>query len=146
MIKPVTDPVAVANELRPVLLKLARRVRRELHELDLTAGQVSILAHVAHRPGIGVGALAELEGVSAPRMSKVVQELCAAGLMTRERGADRRRVGLEITERGTKVVRSVRKRRTAWLAERLQRLDEDELERLEAAIAPLARLLETPEA
>jgi DNA-binding MarR family transcriptional regulator len=143
--KTVTDPVVIANELRPVLLKLSRQVRRELHELDVTAGQVSILAHISNRPGIGVGALAELEGVSAPRMSKVVHELLAAELLTSERGTDRRRVGLEVTPRGSTVLRSVKKRRTAWLAARLERLEPEELEALEAAIEPLTKLLKGAE-
>jgi DNA-binding MarR family transcriptional regulator len=145
MMKTVTDPVVIANELRPVLLKLSRQVRRELHELDVTAGQVSILAHISNRPGIGVGALAELEGVSAPRMSKVVHELLAAELLTSERGTDRRRVGLEVTQRGSTVLRSVKKRRTAWLAARLERLEPEELEALEAAIEPLTKLLKGAE-
>jgi DNA-binding MarR family transcriptional regulator len=141
MMNTVTDPVVIANELRPVLLKLSRQVRRELHELDVTAGQVSILAHISGRPGIGVGALAELEGVSAPRMSKVVHELLAAELLTSERGTDRRRVGLEVTTLGKSVLRSVKKRRTAWLADRLQQLEPEELDALEAAIEPLGKLL-----
>jgi DNA-binding MarR family transcriptional regulator len=145
MMKTVTDPVTIANELRPVLLKLSRQVRRELHELDLTAGQVSVLGHIASHPEIGVGALAELEGVSAPRMSKVVRDLCAAGLVASERGSDRRRVGLVVTPAGKAVVRSVRNRRTAWLAKRLQQLEPGELEALEAALGPLAKLLRGPE-
>jgi DNA-binding MarR family transcriptional regulator len=141
MINPVTDSVAIANSLRPVLLKLSRQVRRELHELDVTAGQVSILGHVLSQPGVGVGALAELEGVSPPRMSKVVQELCTAGFLSRRRGTDRRRVGLEVTALGKSVLRSVKKRRTAWLAARLQELEPAELDALEAAIEPLSKLL-----
>jgi DNA-binding MarR family transcriptional regulator len=143
MMKTVTDPLTVANDLRPVLLKLSRQVRRELHELDVTAGQVSVLAHILQRPGIGVGGVAALEGVSAPRMSKVVQELLAAGLVASERaGADRRRVGLSVTPLGDSVIRSVKKRRTAWLARRLERLEPAELDALEAALEPLAKLLE----
>jgi DNA-binding MarR family transcriptional regulator len=141
----VTDPVAVAAELRPVLLKLARYLRRELHQLDVTAGQASVLAHVKQSPGIGAGGLAEREGVSRPRMSKVVQELVAAGLLVGERGSDRRRVGLEVTPAGDAVVKSVRRRRNAWLAARLRNLDPDELAQLEAAIPLLAQLLEAPE-
>jgi DNA-binding MarR family transcriptional regulator len=141
MMKTVTDPLTIANELRPVLLKLSRQVRRELHELDLTAGQVSVLGYIANHPDIGVGALAVLEGVSAPRMSKVVRELCAAELVSSERGSDRRRVGLVVTPAGKAVLRSVRNRRTAWLAKRLQQLEPGELEALEAALGPLAKLL-----
>ena len=142
----VTDPVALANELRPVLLRLARQLRRELHELDVTAGQASILAAIGKYPGIGCGALADHEGVSRPRMSKVVSELCAAGLVASEReGTDRRRVGLELTAQGKTVVQSIRRRRTALLASRLQSLSGDELDQLDAAIPLLAKLLEEPE-
>ena len=40
------------------------------------------------------------------------------------------------------MLRSVRSRRTAWLAERLERLAPDELAAIEAALEPLSRLLE----
>jgi len=118
----VTDPLTLANELRPVLLKLARHLRRELHELDVTSGQATVIALIDQHPGIGVGRLAELEGVSRPRMSKVVHDLLAQDLVRSERGTDRRRVGLAVTARGKHVLRSVRKRRTAWLAARLEQL------------------------
>jgi DNA-binding MarR family transcriptional regulator len=141
----VTDPVTVANELRPVLLKLARHLRREVHELGVTGGQATVLALIEANRGIGVGRLAALEGVSRPRMSKVVQELQAAGLVVGERGTDRRRVGLELTPIARDVLGSVRKRRTAWLAERLENLEASELDALEAAIPLFAKLLESPE-
>jgi DNA-binding MarR family transcriptional regulator len=140
----VTDPLAVAHALRPVLLTLARHLRRELRELGVTSGQATVLAQIQSNPGIGVGRLAELEGVSRPRMSKVVQELQVAQLVESERGTDRRRVGLAVTPKGRNVVQSVRRRRTAWLAERLQRLDPDELEAVELALPHLAKLLDPP--
>jgi DNA-binding MarR family transcriptional regulator len=135
----------VANDLRPVLLKLARRLRREVHELGVTGGQATVLALIEANHGIGVGRLAELEGVSPPRMSKVVQELQAGGLVVGERGTDRRRVGLEVTPLARDVLASVRNRRTAWLAERLENLAPDELAELESAIPLLEKLLEAPE-
>jgi len=138
----VTDPVDVAGELRPVLLRLARELRHEVHDLGVTGGQVSLLAHIAGHRGIGTCDLAELEGVSAPRISKAVDALVLAGLVGRHRGVDRRRVGFEITTRGRSILQSVRKRRTAFLAARLRRLEPEELERVEAAIGPLAKLLE----
>jgi DNA-binding MarR family transcriptional regulator len=138
----VTDPVAVANDLRPVLLKLARHLRRELHELNVTPAEVSVLAQLATHQEIGIRQLAELEGVSQPRMSKVTQELLIKGMLKRHRGVDRRRVGLAVTDRGLAVVEAVRRHRTAWLAARLQRLEPDELEAVESAIPLLAKLLE----
>jgi DNA-binding MarR family transcriptional regulator len=75
-------------------------------------------------------------------MSAHLGRLEAAQLIRRERAADRRRVGLFLTEEGERVLRSVRKRRTAWLAARLDRLGADERARVEAALPALERLLE----
>ena len=141
----VTDSVVLANRLRPVLLKLNRHLRRELHSLDVTAGQVAVLAAIRNSPGIGVRELADREGMSSPGMSKYVARLEAAGLVRRTVGEDRRRVGLELTDEAQRVLRSVRSRRTAWFASRLKRLRDEEVEALEAAIEPLSRLLEDGE-
>ena len=54
---------------------------------------------------------------------------------------DRRRVGLELTPQGERLLRSVRERRTAWLAERLGGLDPEALEAVAAAVDPLRELL-----
>ena len=138
----VTDPVVVANRLRPVLHKLSRHLRRETHSLAATSGQISLLAEIRRSPGIGVRELAALERMSSPGMSKYVARLERVGLVRRTETADRRRVGLELTEEGQRVLRSVRSRRTAWLATRLGGLAPDELAAVEAAVEPLARLLE----
>jgi DNA-binding MarR family transcriptional regulator len=136
------DPISVANRLRPTLLQLNRELRREIHSLGVTGGQVSLLIQIQRTPGIGVRELAQRERMSAPGMSKYIARLEAAGLLRREELEDRRRVGIRLTEEGERVLRSVKKRRTAWLAARLRELDDDELEAVDAAIEPLARLLE----
>jgi DNA-binding MarR family transcriptional regulator len=138
-----TDPVTVANRLRPVLLKLNRHLRREIHSLGVTGGQVSLLVTIHSRPGIGVRELADLERMSAPGMSKYVARLEASGLVARDASAaDRRRVGLRVTPEGERVLRSVKSRRTAWLAARLRGLSDDELEAIDAAIEPLLELID----
>jgi DNA-binding MarR family transcriptional regulator len=138
------DPVAVANRLRPVLLKLARELRREVHPLGVTGGQVSVLVSIKQAPGTGVSQLAALHGVSAAAMSRHVTRLVNAGLVRRREDAagDRRRVGLELTDEAERVLRQVRSRRTAWLAARLRALDDDEREAIDAAVEPLQALLE----
>ncbi len=135
--------MTVANRLRPVILRLARELRREIHSLGVTGGQVSLLISIKHTPGITASELAERERVSAPGMSGQLVRLEAAALIKRVRADDRRRIGLYLTDEGEKVLRSVRKRRTAWLVERLERLEPAELERLETAIAALERLLDS---
>jgi len=143
MVRTLNDPVTVANRLRPVLLRLARELRRETHSLGVTSGQVSLLSAIEDAPGITQAALAEHERVSAPAMSGQLVRLETAGLIERTRNG--RRMGLALTGEGTQVVRSVRKRRTAWLANRLKSLSDDEQELVEAAIDPLAKLLEAAE-
>jgi len=138
-----TDPVTVANRLRPVLLKLNRHLRREIHSLGVTGGQASLLFTIQRQPGIGVRELAALERMSAPGMSKYVGRLEAAGLIVREPSdEDRRRIGLRVSPEGERVLRSVKSRRTAWLAARLKELSEAELETVDAAIESLQELID----
>jgi len=139
----ISDPVTVANRLRPVLLQLNRQLRRELMPLGITGGQAALLHLIRQHPGIGVRELARREGVSAAAMSTALTRLEEAGLLRRTRKhIDRRRVGLELTEEGLRVLRSARSRRTAWLAARLKRLSPDELVAIDSVIDPLIRLLD----
>jgi DNA-binding MarR family transcriptional regulator len=136
------DPTVLANRLRPVLLQLNRQLRREIHSLGVTGGQVSLLVQIKYRPGIGIRELAALERMSVPGMSKFISRLKEAGLVQRAPvEGDQRRVGLTLTAAGQKVLRSVKSRRTAWLSARLRDLDPEELEAIDAAIEPLAHLL-----
>jgi DNA-binding MarR family transcriptional regulator len=135
--------VEVANRLRPALLKLARELRRESHALGVTGGQATLLIQIRRSRGIGVNELAARERVSAAAMSGHIDRLQRAGLVRRtpdER--DRRRQELSITPEGERVLRSIKSRRTAWLASRLERVAPDDLDKLDAAVEPLLRLLE----
>ncbi len=137
------DTTALANQLRPVLLKLNRELRREIHSLGVTGGQVGLLVQIKSRPGIGMRELAAVERMSVPGMSKFIARLEEAGLVQRAPVAgDQRRVGLSLTPAGHKVLRSVKSKRTAWLADRLRHLEPEQLEAIDAAIEPLAHLLE----
>jgi DNA-binding MarR family transcriptional regulator len=146
MISDVTlSPELVADDLRPVLLRLARELRKETEELGVTARQATLLALVKLSPGLSLAELAAEEGISPPALSGYVDRLERAGLLERVRSAeDRRRVGLRLTDDGAKLIRRIRARRTTWLAERLKRLAPAELEAIEAAIPALQRLLGDP--
>jgi DNA-binding MarR family transcriptional regulator len=133
----------LADQLRPVLLRLARELRREAQSIGITGGQAALLAQIKKSPGITASELAEHERMSAPGMSGHVGRLEAAGLIERERATDRRRIGLTVTAEGAKVLANVRKRRTAWLMDHLQELTEDEREAIAGALPALERLLET---
>ena len=132
----------VASELRPVLLRLARELRKETEQLGITARQATLLWLVKRSPGLSLAELAAEEGISPPALSGHVDRLERAGLLERVRSSeDRRRVGLRLTEEGARVMRNVRARRTTWLAERLRVLDPDELAAVDAAMPALMRLI-----
>ena len=141
------DTTVLANRLRPVLLRLNRELRREIHSLGVTGGQVGLLVQIKYHPGIGMRELAALERISVPGMSKFVARLEEAGLVERSPvEGDQRRVGLALTAAGQRVLRSVKSKRTAWLSARLRELDPEELDAIDAAIEPLTHLLEEDEA
>lgn len=131
----------LANDLRPIVLRIARQLRKETEQFGVTSRQATLLFLVKASPGLTLRALAEAEGISAPALSAHVDRLESAGQLVRVRDAvDRRRVGLALTPKGERLIRSIRERRTAWLAERLEELEPDELRAIEGAIEPLLRL------
>lgn len=146
MPKTTVDTLAVADRLRPVLLRVGRELRREAREVGVSPEQVSLLVAIKYDPGVGVRELAERERVSAPALSNRIDRLEQDGLVARAPSADdRRRVGLTLTDDGQRVLRRVRSRRTAWLVQRLGHLPAEELAAVEAAIEPLAQLLDEAE-
>jgi DNA-binding MarR family transcriptional regulator len=141
-----TDTVAVADGLRPVLLRVGRELRREARAVGISPEQVGLLVAIKYAPGIGVRDLAARERISPPAMTKHVDRLERDGLVMRTPSADdRRRIGLTLTDEGQRALRRVRSRRTAWLASRLRELSADELAAVEAAVEPLSRLLREDE-
>jgi DNA-binding MarR family transcriptional regulator len=143
MINEVTlNPELVAANLRPVLLRLARGLRKETEQLGVTARQVTLLWLVKRSPGLSLAELAAEEGISPPALSGYVDRLERAGLLERVRSSeDRRRVGLRLTDDGAQLLRRVRARRTTWLAERMRSLEPGQLEAIEAALPSLQRIL-----
>ena len=104
----IADPLTVANELRPVLLRLARQLRKETEQLGVTSRQVTLLWLIRGNPGLSLRELAAEEGISAPALSGHVDRLEKAGLIERVRDdVDRRRVGLTLTDDGAKLLKRV---------------------------------------
>ena len=138
----IVDAEIVAAELRPILLRVARELRKETEQLGITARQATLLWLVKRSPGLSLAELAAEEGISPPAMCGHVDRLERAGLIERVRSSeDRRRVGLRLTDDGARLLRRVRARRTTWLADRLGALEPQELEAVAAAVGPLSRLM-----
>jgi len=123
------------------VLRLARELRRETEQFGVTSRQATLLALVRALPDASLSDLAAEEGISTAALSGHVDRLVRRGLVERRRSdVDRRRVGLELTDDGARVLRSVRERRTAWLAQRLGRLDRGELVAIERSLPALLDL------
>ncbi|TAL33886.1 MAG: MarR family transcriptional regulator [Phenylobacterium sp.] len=137
------DIIALAEALRPAVLRLSRRLRQEAQKAGLSAQDAMLLGHIRKHPGIGVSGLAEAERTSRPTMSAHVKRLEAAGLVARSDHADDgRRSGLAITTAGTRKLEIIRRERNDWLAARLSRLSAADRETLEAAAPALLRLID----
>jgi DNA-binding MarR family transcriptional regulator len=137
---------ALATAMRISISRLARRLRVERlglggTETVLSDIQLAALAALARHDSMTPGELAEHEKVQPPSMTRVIAVLEERGLVRREPHAtDRRQVVLTVTEEGRDVVQRVRRRREAWLAQRLQELTPDERQILRAAAPILEKL------
>lgn len=135
-----TDP-ALASALRLAVMRLARRMRAERPQSALTLTQLSALATLDRHGPVTPRELAAAERVTPPSMTRVVAALEAAGLASRtDHPSDGRQVLLEATAEGRSLLREDRRRREAWLAQRLRELDPDERDVLARAAQILDRL------
>ena len=133
-------PAEMAARLRLSSTRLARHLRREAG-LGRSPSQLSALAVIDHHGPLTLGALAELEGVAPPSITKVVAILEDDGLVARALDpADRRVSYVTTTAKGAALHEESKRRRTAWLAGRIRRLTPDQRERLAAALDVLDEL------
>ena len=130
-----------ADRLHSAAIHLLRRLRREDTATGLAPARLSALSVLAFGGPLNLTALAAVEQVQPPTMTKVVQALEAEGLVRREADpADRRGATLVATARGRRILEEGRRRRVTRLAEELQGLPPREREILEKATAILERL------
>ena len=135
----VEDIVELANDLRAILLRLARHLRSEAHASGVTGGQIAILVALEFNPGITAQRLATREGLSGPGVSGHLARLEGMGLVSRKRRKDDG-VGLYLTESGQGLVDAVRLQRTEWLITRLESLTPEERTRIRASLEALDHL------
>jgi DNA-binding MarR family transcriptional regulator len=127
--------------LRLAVMRLARRLRQQT-EGEITASRLSALSSVDRLGPLSLGALAAVERVRPPTLTRIVGHLEAAGLVVRRPApGDRRSAELEISPAGRKLLDRSRTRKDAYLAERLATLDPADVEVLRRAAGVLERLL-----
>jgi len=119
-----------ADRLHSAAIHLLRRLRVRDRESGVGPAQLSALSVLVFGGPRSLGELADAEQVRPPTMSRIVAGLESAGLVRRHATEDGRRVRLEASAKGTKILREGRKRRVESLAKALSSLSEEEQQKL----------------
>jgi len=132
----------LAARLRLAIARTARRLRQETGS-ELSPSLSSALATVERHGPLTPSELAERERVQRPTATRLVARLEEDGLVTRTADpSDGRSFLVAVTGEGRALLARMRRRKDAYLAERLKRLDPSERATLAEAAAILERLLE----
>jgi DNA-binding MarR family transcriptional regulator len=123
-------------------MRLARRLRIERAEVGLTLTQLSALAALERHGPTTPGNLAAIERVRPPSMTRVLNGLVEQGLVERTaHPTDGRQVLVAVTDEARARLRADRRRREAWLAQRLATLTAEERRALRAVVPILEELV-----
>jgi DNA-binding MarR family transcriptional regulator len=123
-----SEACRVADLLHSAAIHLLRTVRARDQSTGIGPAQLSALSVLVFGGPRSLKELAEAEQVRPPTMSRIVTGLVRAGLVRRRETDDKRRLRLEATAKGTKILQEGRRRRVELLACSLQTLTESELQ------------------
>jgi DNA-binding MarR family transcriptional regulator len=132
----------LASALRISVARLSRRLRTEREpQNELSVGQLSVLGALYRNGECTVGELAAHERVQPPSMTRTVNCLAEGGYVVRRKNdADGRQVVVALSETGRQTLDTDRRRRDAWLAQRLRELTPEERSVLRRAAPIIERL------
>src|SRR5256885_9367479 len=106
-----------ADRLHSAAIHLLRRLRVRDRESGVGPAQLSALSVLVFGGPRSLGELADAEQVRPPTMSRIVAGLERAGLIRRHATEDGRRVRLEASAKGRKILEAGRQRRGGTLAQ-----------------------------
>lgn len=132
------DTEETAARIRRAVTRLNRRLRHTSLG-GISPAQASMLATIEKLERPTLGALAAAEQIQPPSVTRLVQSLLDASLCTRTVDtADRRSQRVELTAAGRKELARIRKKKTEFLREQLEKLSGEDRRRA----SELATLLE----
>jgi DNA-binding MarR family transcriptional regulator len=135
-----TDP-ELATRLRLALARSARRLRQEAGT-DLSPSLTAALSTIERHGPLTPSELAARERVQRPTVTRIVDRLEEAALVTRAADPDDRRSSLiAVTSAGSRLLAVARTRKDAFLSERLDALGAEDRAALERAAALLEGML-----
>ncbi len=130
-----------ADRLHSAAIHLLRRLRVRDRESGVGPAQLSALSVLVFGGPKSLSELADAEQVRPPTMSRIVGGLERAGLVRRRATEDGRRVRLEASAKGTKILQEGRMRRVESLAKALDALSEKEQKLLGQLVELLQRVI-----
>jgi len=130
-----------ADRLHSAAIHLLRRLRVRDRESGVGPAQLSALSVLVFGGPRSLGELADAEQVRPPTMSRIVAGLEREGLVRRHATEDGRRVRLEASAKGTKILQEGRKRRVESLAQALSALSTEDREKLRELIEHLEKVI-----
>ncbi len=132
--------IGLAQALAASVVRLNRRLRQQRHS-DLTPNQAAVLGALRRQGAMTPSALADVEQVKPPTMTRIVTCLADMGYVTRSaHPTDGRQIVVAISDDGEEWLAAERKRRDIWLAKRLRELEPADREVLRDAAVILERL------
>jgi DNA-binding MarR family transcriptional regulator len=144
-ISTVDGDAELAARLRLVVTRLSRRLRQQ-GETGISASQLSALSTIDRCGPMTLGDVATAEQVQPPSMTRIVSHLEEKGLVERQvYERDRRVTRVRVTSEGRELLQLSRTRKDAYLARRLQTLDDGDRFTMAAAVAVLEQILERGE-
>src|SRR5258705_5799386 len=142
MTRPAVPDDELAARVHSVALHLLRRLAQEDRATGVSAPRLSALSVLVFGGPRTIGALADVEGVTPPTMTRLVAAMVADGLVERlEDPADRRLVPVRASGSGRSLLLAGRDRRVSTLAAMVKTLTPKERRRLDAASATIERML-----
>src|SRR4051794_40692353 len=131
----------LASHLRLTIARTARRLRQEAGS-ELSPSMTAALATIEHHGPMTPSELAARERIQRPTATRVLARLEEMALIQRTPDPQDRRSSLvAVTPPASELLAELRTRKTAFLAERLDRLDAEDRAALERAADILERML-----
>ena len=130
-----------ADRLHSAAIHLLRRLRVRDRESGVGPAQLSALSVLVFGGPRSLGELADAEQVRPPTMSRIVAGLEHSGLVKRRKTEDGRRVRLEASTKGIKILQEGRKRRVELLAKAVYLLSAREQHQLVELVELLQRVI-----
>lgn len=142
--KAIPNP-ELAARLHASTLHLLRRLAQEDRGSGVSPPRLSALSVLVFGGPRTIGALAAVEGVTPPTMTRLVARMVSDGLVERlPDETDRRVVRVAASERGRALLLAGRDRRVATLTAMVVPLTAKERRRLQTAAALMERMVRRP--